>query len=164
MFLAMVAFVLTLTGLERAIQKSQEEIVEVEMGTGHADWGKTKWNSAKGSYASLSALMSGSASNLAACDCDRNFLDHCLEEISAYNIPEIALGQDGYLAGRSKLDECIDLLAQRSKQAEAHIRNYSRRAEIQLTAVSIPFIFADARAQSAPVSSYPLVPRVRITN
>ena len=142
MFLAVVASVLTLTGLERAINASNDKIIEVEMRTRHSDWGKTHWTLAEGSYASLSAQMSGSASNLAACECDRNLLDHCLEQLSAYDLPETILKKDGHTAMRSEFSKCIQLLRQRSKQVESHLRNCSRRADIQLTAVSEPSVIA----------------------
>lgn len=141
MFLVVATSVLTLTGIERAIDDSRKEVVKVEMRTGHGNWEKTVWTSASGSFADLSARMSGIASSLAACECDRNFLDECLNQLSTNDEKPVKPKDDQYLQKTAEFCTCIQMLKQRSKQAESHIRNYSRRADIQLQAVSEHSLF-----------------------
>ena len=136
LFLAIAVSVLTISAIEHAVNTSFTSIVEVEMRTRHSYWDESHWISAEGSYASLSAKMSGCATTLATCECDRKFLDQILDEISKHALPASSLTQDGSDKMKIEFYQCVRILEQRSINAEAFLRNCSRRVDIQLTAVS----------------------------
>ena len=136
MFLAIAASAVGMQWLEDEFYDAEGSVVEVEQRTKHSRWQKTLWDPAQGSYAYLSANMSGVASTLADCEYARSIMEEVLTGLSAYTVEEKSSAEDEASRLQLEFRECIQLLQQRSRSLGSFIRSHSRRADVQLTAVS----------------------------
>ena len=135
MFMVLVAAIIISQSSQDAIELNRDKINRVEHRTQHSHFHPSKRPIAAGSYASLSAMMSGSATHLAGIETTSGTLREILDALSEYQWPQDV--EPPEWAGKvvKEVDECVKVLRQRLKAQELRIRYLSRRADVQLTAV-----------------------------
>ena len=91
---------------------------------------------AKGNYASLSQTMSGSATVFAEAERHHKILNEFLDDISLYSQRYTANDDPSFGNVKLEMGDCVEMLRRRSKMQKIQLDHFSRRVEIQLTAVS----------------------------
>ncbi|KAL9633644.1 MAG: hypothetical protein Q9164_004579 [Protoblastenia rupestris] len=135
MFMALVAAIIILQSSQDAIELNRDKINRVEHRTQHSHFHSSKRPIAAGSYASLSAMMSGSATHLAGIETTSGTLREILDALSEYQWPQDVERPEWAGKVVKEVDECVKVLRQRLKAQELKIRYLSRRADVQLTAL-----------------------------
>ena len=120
---------------EGDLERNRNSIIGVEARTAHNTFYKN-WTAAEGSLAALSAEMSGCTQYLACTDKELDIMREVLELVM----------DDEWTASRGRIDcangalqelkRCASVLRQRLEAQRREIRYVTRRAEVQLTAVS----------------------------
>ena len=113
----------------------QMEIQSVEVRTRHnaIRGGRA---AAAGSYAFLSARMSGQAQSVAFCERTHALLLQSLDWLSEFRWPQDVKTPSWLARVAEEVDECSRFVRTSLKGLEPKIRSLSKRADIQLTAVS----------------------------
>ena len=120
---------------EGDIERNRNRIIGVEARTSHNTFYKT-WTAAEGSLAALSADMSGCTQYLACTDKELDIMREVLD-IAMEDQWTASSGQLGSAHGALEdLKRCALILRQRLEEQRREIRYVTRRAEVQLTAVS----------------------------
>ena len=137
MFPALLAAIMLGRLLDRDLHRDAHRIEEVENRTRYHPRQNTAAGTAEGSYASLSAKMSGCAAAFAGLERIAGVLHVILDAISAYRQPQRRMETDEKVEHISAaVRKCVGLLRDRLKMEEAQIKFLTRRVEVQLTAVS----------------------------
>ncbi len=135
MFMAFVAAIFISQCTQDAIESIRIEINRVENRTRHSPFRPLTRPIAVGSYASLSAMMSASATRLAGTETDSRTLRGILDSLSGYQWPQGVERPEWAEKIIQEVVECVAILKQRLKAQENKLRYLSRRADIQLNAV-----------------------------
>ena len=131
MFPALLASMMLNRLLDRDLTRLTSSIAEVENRTQYHPWRHTASGVATGSYASLSATMSGCASALAGLDRIARVLQTIIEATAARQIMNEAVTQDkSFMNLNDEVNGCINVLKERVKMAEVQIKFLTRRAEV----------------------------------
>ena len=120
---------------EGDIERNRNSIIGVEARTSHNTFYKN-WTAAEGSLAALSAQMSGCTQYLACTDKELDIMREVLDLVM-----DDQWTASGGLFNRAngaleELNRCASVLRQRLEAQRREIRYVTRRAEVQLTAVS----------------------------
>lgn len=136
MFMAFVAAISILQATQALIEPICDKINLVENRTQHCPENLLTRPNVAGSYASLSAMMSGIATRLVSFEGRIEILHEILDSMIEYEWP----GGITYPESAEKLvkevEECVLILKKRVKGLERRTHYLSQRADIQLTAVS----------------------------
>ena len=138
MYLALVGCAQHTVWVSEGWQRAGGSIMAVETRTNHVHEELKDWHPAEGDYASLSAEMSGQLSSLANHGLTCFTLDSILDELSTFVVPKLGLPKKDTDILQSEFQCCVQLLKKRLKFLAAESKSISRRAEIQLGAVSNP--------------------------
>ncbi|KAL8729492.1 MAG: hypothetical protein Q9181_004984 [Wetmoreana brouardii] len=134
--MALVAVICTSKRIDNVIGIVAGQVASVENRTRHSA-GHVLWqNTAGGSYADLSALMSGSASRVANIELEGAILREILNTLLGYRWPQEfdrPIWIDSII---EEVNDCVKILQQRLIGQERTLHNLSLRANIQLTAAS----------------------------
>lgn len=146
MFLAFIIAICASQSIQRLTESVRYTINKVESRTQHCHLSLRSRAVAEGSYASLSAMMSASATRLASLEGRCWTLCELLDSLSAYRWPSGVDRPEWAETVFSEVDECVRIMRKRQKGQEVRIRYLTRRADIQLTTVSylhsLPRFFA----------------------
>lgn len=118
----------------KLIYETVSTVGGVEMRTKHQNQIFEGTKVAQGTYAQLSAVMSGCASSLTLLNREIKLQQSILAAVDAYQKKTLESGNSATSAGG--IDECVLLLQHRLQRLRDFIETNARRAEIQLTAVS----------------------------
>lgn len=123
--------------LDRDLNRHIQSIAEVEVRTEYHPWGYTQSERAEGSFALLSARMSGCASAFAGLERIARILHVILDTIAGYRTQQQhePMANDMDVVDTA-VGEHVVLLRSRLHVQELQIKFLSRRTEVQLTAVS----------------------------
>lgn len=136
MFMAFVAAIIISQYIQDAIESVRIEINRVENRTKHSSFHPSTRPVAAGSYASLSALMSASATHLIGIETESATLREILNSLLRFQWPQNIERPNWAEKIIQEVDICVEILKQRLKAQEHKIRFLSRRADIQLNSVS----------------------------
>ena len=136
MFMAFVAAIFISQHIQDAIESTRIDINQVENRTKHNPFHPSNRPMAEGSYASLSAMMSASATHLAGTETDSATLCEILDSLSGYQWPQSIERPEWTDKIVQEVDSCTGILKQRLKAQKHKTHFLSRRADIQLNAVS----------------------------
>ena len=135
MFMAFVTAIYLQHEIEGWIQNYYRDIVRVEQRTRHSPPTSPTYKVAEGSYASLSAAMSGTSTSIAGLEVDNAIVRELLNSLLEYRWPQGVEQPDWAQKVIKKVNECVVILAQRNEAQKRLLHYLSRRADIQLTAV-----------------------------
>ena len=135
MFMVFVCAIIQSYLILRALPFISFEITKVENRTRHSPGERLSFDIAAGSYASLSAVMSGWSLELAYWETQIALLREILDALPRYQSPQGAAQPEWAQQIVKEIDECAVILRQRSEDQGRWLRFLSRRADIQLTAV-----------------------------
>ena len=138
MFLAAISSAAMVSWIERGHGDCTRDVREVEVRTEHNPSSMNMREPATGSYATLSAKMSGNASRLADLDSSRRTVDRLLGDLSAFVLPEKERAKSESNHTSADFHQCIQLLQHRLESTGLMMGCCSRRTDIQVTAVSSP--------------------------
>jgi len=141
MFMALVAAIVIYQATQDAVESIRDTINQVENRTKHSPFNPSLRSTAAGSYASLSAVISGSATHLAGKEMESSTLREILDSIMSYQWPEGIERPEWAEKVIEEVNDCVKILRQRLKAQELKLRYLSHRTNIQLTAVGPPSIF-----------------------
>lgn len=136
MFMAFVAAMVISQNIQDAIESLRIEINQVENRTRHSPFHPSTRPIAAGSYASLSAMMSASATHSAGTETDSATLRRILDSLSGYQWLQGVERPEWAEKIVKEVDGCVEILKERLKAQENKLSYLSRRADIQLNAVS----------------------------
>lgn len=138
MFLAFIIAICTSQSIQHLTESIRYKISKVEGRTQHSHLSARSCAVAEGSYASLSAMMSASATRLASLEGRSGALHEILDIISTYRWPSGVDRPEWAEPVFSAVDECVQIMRKRTRGQDMRIRYLKRRAEIQLTTVCHP--------------------------
>ena len=141
LFLALVASIMFVDLLDKSLVREHVKIGAVEARTKYHGYINNAVEIAQGDYTSLSQRMSACAGVLAAVELDHKVLGEFLIDISLYS-QRYDIGDDPSSRKiRSEMEDCVETLKRRLKMQKIELDFFTRRVEIQLTAVrDAPFI------------------------
>ncbi|KAL8696062.1 MAG: hypothetical protein Q9201_007843 [Fulgogasparrea decipioides] len=135
MFLGFVVAIVRSKLIDDDIRRINSEIISVENRTRHSP-GHTPWqNTARGSYAALSALMSGSATSVATVEFETAVVSEILNTLLGYRWPQESERPNWIDSIIEEVSDCVRILQQQLNAQEQKFRHLSLRANIQLTAL-----------------------------
>ena len=137
MFMALVGALCISQVTQSLLEPICEKINRVENRTQHCPANLLKGTFAEGSYAALSAMMSGCATRLAAFKGRMKNIDDIFQSISEFKWPRGIEKPEWAETIDAELDECLSALKGKVRGQEERICYLSQRADIQLTAVSL---------------------------
>ena len=135
MFLVYMIAICISQSIQHLAESIRYTVNKVESRTQHCHLSLHSRAIAEGSYASLSAMMSASATRLASLESRNEVLREILDIISAYQWPSEVERPEWAETVFSAVDESVQKLRNRQKGHKIRIRYLTRRAEIQLTTV-----------------------------
>ena len=135
MFPALLAGMMLGHLLDRDLHRHNRTVAETENRTRYHPWRNTPVGIAEGSYASLSARMSGCAAALAGLERICKLLHETLDATCAYPQRQ-QTSDDDMETTVFDSGECVEVLRKRLHMQEVQICYLARRVEIQLRAVS----------------------------
>ena len=136
LFLALVAGSMLGQLLDRDLNLRNKTISEVETRTRYHSWVTPSSGSAEGSYAELSARMSGCAATLAGSRRIARTLHEVVQEIVLILEKHCEVWSKEVKDMRQTMEECVEMLRKRLVMQDIQIDFLSKRVDIQLTAVS----------------------------
>ena len=136
MFIAFVVAICISQSIRASIEAIREKVNQVENRTQHCHSSLLSYSVAAGSYASLSAMMSGNSTSLSLLEGRSQTLHVILDTISEYRWPQDVEKPSWTEAAEKEIDECVTILKKRLRGQEDRFRYLSRRTDIQLNAVS----------------------------
>lgn len=136
MFMALVAAICISQATKAPLEPICDKINLVENRTQHCPENLLTRPNVVGSYASLSAMMSGIATRLASFEGNIQTLREIHDSMIEYKWPSRVTKPEWAKTLVKEVEECVLILQKRLKSLEQRTRYLSQRADIQLTAVS----------------------------
>lgn len=136
MFMALVVAICLSQSIQDLAESIRGTVNRVESRTQHCHLTLRSRAIAQGSYASLSAMMSASATRLGSIGGLIGTLSDILDSISAYHRPQGAQEPEWTETVVTEVNEYVSILRKRQQGQERRISYLTRRAEIQLNTVS----------------------------
>ncbi|KAL8828996.1 MAG: hypothetical protein Q9191_002276 [Dirinaria sp. TL-2023a] len=135
MFMAFVFAISLLSTVDAELANLHRDFVQVENRTRHTPLSHSQLPAAVGSYATLSAMMSGCSAYAVSMEDHSAQLREILSCLSKYQWPQDVEQPEWAQTMVKEVNECVEVMRLRHEAQARSLHDSSRRADIQLTAL-----------------------------